>query len=167
MKYFKFIPIIALFIFACNTVEDDANDVPAAPVDENGEVISTIEPGMIQSMDSVNFRHLISDSVSKTWNTTLFTLAGSTTFTNCRLDDVMIFFADGTYNYQGGRLCGAEDNQSMRNGNWELSYGEKKIYFDRGSSEQYEAEVIGLEEDELRVKGSYMMMEVRGIYTNN
>ena len=167
MKYLKFIPIVALFILACNTVEDDNADVPAAPTDVDGNVITTVDPQTIIAMDSINFRTLLTDSVSKRWNTLVFTLAGSNAFTACRLDDIMVMFANGNYTYQGGQLCGAEDNVAVRNGSWEIDYTNKLIIFDKGTGNQYEAEVIGLDEDELRVKGSYMGMEVRGLYAKN
>lgn len=80
----------------------------------------------------------------------------------------MIFLPDGTYQYSGGsNLCGAEDNRSSRIGNWEIDFSNSKIIFDRGTNNEYQADVIGLNEDELRVVGSYSGMEVRGLYTKN
>ena len=154
---------LALFAFACSTAGEDEEE-PVAALDAAGNMITKVEDGSIAATDSMIFRTLLTDSVSKTWNTSLFTLGGSTTFTNCRLDDVMLFFTDGTYTYQGGQLCGAEDNQQNRDGSWEIDYTNRLIIFDKGTSNEYTAEVIGLQEDELRVKGSYMGMEVRGLY---
>ncbi len=154
----------SLVYSACSTVGEEDEPITT---DANGNVISRVEDGTITATDSIDFRMLITDSVSKRWTTNLFTLAGSTDFTACRLDDIMLMFADGTYTYQGGQLCGAEDNLATRNGRWELDYNNNKIYFDRGTSNEYEAEVIGLKSDELRVKGSYMGMEIRALYSFN
>jgi len=169
MKNFKrlFLPVLLFTVFACSTVEEE-NDTPATAVDASGNVVSKVDDGTVTASDSMNFLTLISDTASKTWKTSLFTLNGSTTFTSCRLDDIMMFFPDGTYNYQGGgQLCGAEDNQSTRNGNWEIDYTNRKIIFDKGSGNEYVADVIGLTANELRVKGTYMGMEVRGLYIKN
>lgn len=165
MKTYKFTMLIALFIgvlTACSVEEDE-------PIGTNadGDQVTGVDDGNISATDSANFRMILTDSTSKRWTTSIFTLAGSSNFTNCRLDDIMTFFVDGTYSYDGGQLCGAEDNQAMRNGTWELDYTNKKVYFDRGSSESHEAEVIGLKDNELRLKGSYMAMEVRGLFISN
>lgn len=162
------IPLLSVlaiaFLSSCSVSDDD--EVSTA-TDANGNVVNTVDNGIVVATDSVNFRMLLTDSVFKEWKTSLFTLAGSTTFTDCRLDDIMLLFKDGTYNYQGGKLCGAEDNEMNRNGSWELDYSNKKIYFDKGSSNEYVAEVIGLLNNELRVKGAYMGMEIRGLYKTN
>ena len=154
------------FVVACDVNDSDE---PNAPVDSNGNIINNVDDGTIEATDSSNFRMLLTDTISKTWNTTLFTLAGSDMFTSCRLDDSFIFFADGTYEYFGGNLCGAEDNKRNKIGNWELDYTARKVYFDRGTSNEYIADVIGLQKDELRVKGTYNYlgsnMEVRGLYS--
>ncbi len=160
-----FLGVLMISFFTSCTVADEEDNTNAT--DASGNVVSKVDNGTITATDSMNFRMLLTDSVSKQWSTSLFTLAGSSVFTNCRLDDVMLIFKDGTYSYQGGQLCGAEDNMMSRNGSWELDYSNKKIVFDRGSSNEYIAEVIGLLDNELRVKGSYMGMEVRGLYKTN
>jgi len=166
MKTYKFALIFALIISSFIACSDEEENTPVG-TDGNGNVVTKVDDGTIEATDSANFRLLLTDSTSKRWTTSLFTLSGSTTYTDCRLDDIMVLFSDGTYDYNGGQLCGAEDNMTNRTGSWELDYSNKKIYFDKGTSEEYEAEVIGLTENELRLKGSYMVMEVRGLYKSN
>lgn len=165
-KLINYLVLGALFSAVLISCDVSDSDEPAAPMDANGNIVEQVDEGDITANDSTNFRKLLTDTVSKSWDATFFTLAGSDAFTQCRLDDSFTFYADGKYDYVGGRLCGAEDNQANRSGNWELDYTEKKIYFDRGTRNEYVAEVIGLQEDELRVKGTYMRMEVRGLYSS-
>jgi len=149
---------LVTLVVACGE-DSDSSEGPTANVNPS------VDRGIIEANDSTTFRMLLTDSVSKTWDASVFLLAGSNTFTSCRLDDYFTFFTDGTYDYSGGRLCGAEDTDKNRSGSWELDYTDKKIYFDRRTSKEYVAEVIGLQENELKVVGSYMRMEVRATYT--
>lgn len=160
---FLFGTLIALFAVSCNVVELTK---PEGATDAEGNRITKVEPAAIEATDVASFTKLIADSSSKSWEASFFTLAGSTQFTNCRLDDIMIFSTDGTYLYNGGtNLCGAEDSRASRNGTWEIDYDRKMVYFDKGTSREYVAEVIGLKNDEIRLKGVYMGMEVRGLYS--
>jgi hypothetical protein len=148
----------ALIFVACAENEDEG---PA-----NMAADTTIGETEITAADSVNFKTLIDGGASKTWMASAFTLAGLTTFTSCRLDDEMVLNADGTYTYDGGvNLCGAEDNQQMKSGTWTLDFSNTMLLFDVGTPNQASALVIGLTENEIRLDGSYMAMEVRGVYT--
>lgn len=155
---FKLLPILIL-IAACEVVELNS---PNNGSNEENELIGN---GQIDASDSVTFRRKISGTNDKNWITAEFTLAGSDNLTFCRLDDKMIFNDNGSYTYNGGNtLCGAEDNRRVRTGTWELDYKNHKIIFDRGSSNEYIAEIIGLTDNEIRLKGSYFNLEVRGKY---
>lgn len=149
----------AIIIFAaCNENEDESPS--------NGTADATIGEAEIAASDSVDFKALIDGGSSKVWMASAFTLAGSTTFTSCRLDDEMTLNSDGTYMYNGGiNLCGAEDNQQIKLGTWALDFSEKMLLFDAGTQDEADALVIGLTENEIRLRGAYMSMEVRGVYT--
>jgi uncharacterized lipoprotein NlpE involved in copper resistance len=147
----------ALIFVACNENEDES---PA-----NNTAGGTIDETEITAIDSVNFKALVDGGSTRMWMASAFTLAGLTTFTSCRLDDEMTFNSDGTYIYNGGmNLCGAEDNQQMKSGTWEVDFSEKMLRFDAGTQNETAALVIGLSQNEIRLEGSYMAMEVRGVY---
>jgi len=148
-----------MLIFAACGVNDDEDNT-------NPSTDNTIGEADIVANDSIEFKTHIDGGTAKIWMASGFTIAGLTTFTECRLDDEFVFNADGTYTYDGGiDLCGAEDNERIKTGIWELDFRNRTILFDKGSSNEEPARVIGLNENEIRVNGSYMTMEVRGIYT--
>jgi len=150
-----------VFLFAaCNSSD---NDGPNAADDA-----VTIEEGEIVAMDEAEFKSIIDGDAEKIWAASAFTLAGLTTFTDCRLDDSMLFRSDGTYEYNGGQdLCGAEDDAFIKTGTWEVNFDDATIIFDKGTSNEEVGEVIGMTETEIKLKGAYMMMEVRGVYTSD
>ena len=76
----------------------------------------------------------------------------------------MTFNANGTYQYNGGTLCNAEDNLQTRIGSWVIDFQSNLIIFDKGTSDEYKAEIISLTENELRLKGKYLNLEIRGRY---
>ncbi|MEM9052540.1 MAG: lipocalin family protein [Bacteroidota bacterium] len=160
-KYLSLLIGIAVLAVGCNDSEDDEPSTSGSPTQLN------IEETEILATDSVSMKNLIDSGAERTWSTSAFTLAGSTAFQSCRLDDEMEFNSDGTYTYRAGQTCGAEDNQEVRVGTWEVDFDNKTCIFDKGSSREVTATVIGLSEDEIRLSGSYMMMEIRGIFTRN
>jgi len=153
---------LALLVFAaCNESDDEPQD----PANNSQDV--AIQDGEVEAADATSFQMLIDNSGTKTWSASAFTLAGQTTFSDCRLDDEMVFNADGTYIYNGGaETCGGEDRQAQ-SGTWETDFDNLTIIFDKETTREETASVIGLNENEIRLKGSYMMMEVRGVYTSN
>lgn len=157
-----FVLFSCVFLFAsCESSMDEASN------SANDDSV-TIENAEIVAMDEAEFKSIIDGDGEKVWSASAFTLAGLTTFTACRLDDSMTFKSDGIYEYNGGQvLCGAEDNAFTKTGTWEVNFADQAIIFDRGSSNEEVGEVIGLTENEIRLKGSYLLMEVRGIYTSN
>lgn len=133
--------------------------------ESTNEVNEIIGSTAIASNDSLTMVTYISGTMTKSWNTSEFTLMNATNMTSCRLDDIMIFNTDGTYRYDGGsNLCGAEDNQKVRIGQWVLDHINKRIIFDKGRTHEYVAQIIGLDDNEIRLKGSYFNFEVRGKY---
>ncbi|MBL4707678.1 MAG: hypothetical protein JKY48_04475 [Flavobacteriales bacterium] len=165
-KIYQKIVLASLVIFSigCNVVELDE---PGVPTNSKGDEITEVSNGDVHANDSISFRTLISDSTSKIWDASFFTILGISQ--TCRFDDVMMFFHDGTYQYSSGpEFCDDfEDIQRSRTGSWEIGYMNRTITFDKGNSNEYQAEVIGLSEDELRLKGSYLGMEIRGLYSKN
>lgn len=162
-KIIGLLSVIILGFTACNVTELEEPQIK----DSNGNIVSgSIQGGDIVATDSTLFIQTISTDSSRSWKTLDFTLAGSRRLTNCRLDDIMKFNNDGSYEYSaGGELCGAEDNRRSRNGRWEIDYSRKLMFFDKGSSNEYQAKVIGLENNELTLQGSYMGMEVLAKYS--
>jgi hypothetical protein len=148
-------------ISACEVV-----DLESPESDLSSDEKEQISSSNIKNTDSVSFRMLITGNQNKSWIANDFTLAGSDNLTFCRLDDELKFNADGTYNYDGGsQLCGAEDDSRIKSGTWKVLYSENKILFDEGLSNEYSADIIGLSESEIRLKGNYFTMEVRGKYS--
>lgn len=111
------------------------------------------------------FETLLHGDSAKIWAGAAFTLAGFDGFQDCRLDDVMTVNADGTYTYDGGNdLCGAEDNERTRTGTWRILNDGNNILFDEGTERQYEADVVGLVSDTIRLSGDYLGLEINGLY---
>lgn len=111
------------------------------------------------------FQTILSGEVEKMWSGEAFTLAGFDGFQDCRLDDQVVINVDGSYKYDGGSdLCGAEDNQQNREGTWRITNDKGSIVFDEGTDRQYEASIVGLSQDSLTISGSYLGLDVNGLY---
>lgn len=162
MKKTIILSAFALLAFsACNESDDEPQD----PANNSQDV--AIQDGEVEATDAASFKMLIDNDDTKTWSASAFTFAGQTTFTDCRLDDEMVFNADGTYIYNGGaETCGGEDRQAQT-GTWEIDFNNLSIIFDKETSREETAVVLGLSENEIRLQGSYMMIQVRGVYTSN
>lgn len=154
---------MALFaLTACNESDDEPQDA------SNGSQVATILDGESDASDAETFKMLIDNGDEKAWSASAFTLAGLNSFQTCRLDDQMVFNSDGTYLYDGGDdLCGDEDNARVKSGTWEIDFENQSVIFDKETTNEETAVVIGLNENEIRLQGSYMMMQVRGVYTAN
>ena len=129
--------------------------------------IDIFEPTTIP--DSIaDFNEALHGGSAKSWKCASFTLAGLEGIQDCRLDDIIIIKADGTYSYDGGVvLCGAEDDQRIRNGTWEVINGGRSILFDKDFKREYSAAVVGLEQSTLSLTGGYLGLSINGIYTSN
>ncbi len=101
------------------------------------------------------------------WSAVAFTLAGFDGLQDCRLDDIIVVKADGTYQYDsGGTLCGAEDSELTRSGTWRIIGNGSNIIFDEGTNREYTAIVNGLEDSTISLSGEYLGLEIKGIYTS-
>lgn len=156
MNRLVFAIFASLLIFtACNDSDDDGETRPPC-----------IESSDFNPIDSAEFKSFVDGDGEKIWSTVAFTLANRTTFTECRLDDKMTFNANGTYFYERGESCGAEDNaQSEISGTWEVNFEDRTITFDKDTSNEETGDVIGLSLEEIRMKSSYLLLEVRGIFS--
>ncbi len=104
---------------------------------------------------------------TKSWKAQGFTTAGISGFQECRLDDVIILKADGTFEYDGGDfLCGAEDDQRLKSGIWEINLSEGVLIFNKGGQLEYRAVLVGLEQNAVVLAGSYFGLEIKGVYTS-
>lgn len=160
---------IALALVACNTVELDQPILGPVNSDNNGNNNQPqIQAGDIQANDMDEAIAMIADSTTRLWRAAEFTLAGSSAMTGCRLDDMMTFNVNGTYEYNTGRtLCGAEDNRRVRQGTWSVNIDDQEVTFDEGTSSEYTAQILELNDSVMSLRGIYLNLEVRGRYTAN
>ena len=114
--------------------------------------------------DQTLFLDFLHGEENKSWEASGFTIAGITGFQDCRLDDQIVLHEDGTYEYNAGNfLCGAEDNQSSRNGTWSLNFSQSSIIFQVGD-DSFEAVVIGLDAEGIVLEGSYAGLPLTAHY---
>ncbi len=134
---------------------------------EGEEQMVIIEPTTLPA-SAAEFEQAFHGGSEREWRAMSFTLAGFSGFQDCRLDDMMIINNDGTYRYDGGStLCGAEDDQRIKTGTWEVINDGRNIVFDAGTVNEYTADVTGIENDMLAVSGQYIGLAIRGIYQVN
>jgi len=158
--------LVSSFFIACEVVDLNESD-PIQSIN-GSQPSSQIEAAPIMAADSNEVASILTGNNIKNWSTTRFTLSGSTRMTNCRIDDNMSFFKNGTFRYDGGDiLCGAEDSRRIKNGRWAISFDSKTILFREDNGDEYTATIIGLNDKEIRLRGSYFKMEVKGVYTSN
>ncbi len=154
MKYQIFFFLLCLFP-GCNlvTLEDGSVEgIVAGP--------RTV-PSSEEQIESI----LVGDS-KRTWKAYQFTLLGNAGFQNCRLDDQMVLSIDKSYSYNGGQvLCGAEDNKEFKSGNWFVQ--NDKLIFVENEQTQYAAQILGLVQDTLVIRGTYLGLEIKGLYIAN
>jgi hypothetical protein len=154
---FTLVLIAGMMLSSCNLVSlDEVVDKP--------EVYDpTTIPGSIEE-----FNAAFHGGSSKSWATVSFTLAGLSGIQACRLDDTIEINADGTYRYNGGVvLCGAEDNQKVKTGTWEVINDGNNILFDEGTEREYTAIVNGFDQNTLSISGLYLGINIKGIYKAN
>lgn len=151
-----------LFLSSCELVELDS---PPDNNIDNGDTEIVTGPSSVPT-ERVTFMSFLHGGSQKTWKATGFTLFGISGFQDCRLDDTIVIKSDGTYTYNAGdTMCGAEDNIPNKNGSWEFLEDENIILFSEGDSNQYTAEVVGLDENDIVVVGKYLGMEIKGSYS--
>lgn len=161
MKNLWFVIVLA-FLASCNLVE--VRETGTEDVDPLGTIPSF-------PTTEANFTQLFHSTSGQAWDADGFTLAGNTSFLSCRLDDQMMLMANetnpliGTYEYNGGDdLCGAEDDQVSKFGTYQINFTNKTVVFDAGTNNESVASVVGLDENEIVLEGSYLGLKIRGKY---
>ncbi|MEM8893603.1 MAG: lipocalin family protein [Bacteroidota bacterium] len=123
--------------------------------------------------EEIVFAQMLHGADSKTWIASEFSIEGMSGFLDCRLDDVITLYADGTYEYDGGNnLCGLEDNQRIRRGNWSYNFETTEVTLEPGTNLESTARVISLEGNILTLTGVYKndilgSFDVSGRYVSN
>ena len=149
--------VLGFTFYSCDVIELSSGvETPA-----DNDIIQG--PQTIPS-DQAQFLEFLHGTESKSWDATGFTIAGISGFQDCRLDDQIKIFADGTYQYNAGSLlCGAEDNQSTRSGTWTLDLAQSSIIF-QIDGDSFEALVIGLDSEGIVLNGSYAGLPLAAQY---
>lgn len=121
--------------------------------------------------DPAAFASMLHNDSEKTWAASEFALEGLTMFQSCRLDDAVTLFANGTYQYDGGRLlCGAEDDTRMRSGTYAYDAAQALLIFEPGTAQEAVAQLITLEQGQLVFSAVYASdlfgsFDITGSYT--
>lgn len=149
--------LLAFAISACSVVEVEDID------NENTEInFDSTFPNSAIDVDA----YLLGGE-SRTWTTLEFTIDGVNGFQNCRLDDQIQLNSDKTYNYDGGdMLCGAEDDQKLKSGIWEVDVDNRILTFDAGTDQEAIFHIESLNAEEIVVRSQYYSWEVLGKFTH-
>ena len=168
MKAFLTLPTFLIIVGALLISSCEIVDIKIEEGMDEGEKQLIYGPSQIPSEEETIALFLHRGN-AKFWTSEGFTLSGVSGFQQCRLDDVIVLKEDGTYQYNGGEiLCGAEDNQKLKTGTWEINFDEGTLLiFNPGTQNEYQALVTGLEENTIVLSGSYFGLEVQGIYVSN
>ncbi|MFT6971109.1 MAG: hypothetical protein ACJAXX_001677 [Roseivirga sp.] len=142
---------------ACSLVELDEVPTPKLEVPEG------------KPSNNSDFTFALASSESRTWSASGFTLEGLNGFQSCRLDDSFIFFANGTYRYDGGAvLCGGADDSRIKTGIWEIEIENSLIVFDRETDIEHSATVKGLNNGKILLQSKVdifgRFMKIEGVY---
>lgn len=154
---------IATLTTACEIEEldDTQAQTPAQSQTDEEVVVTDFTPS-----SKVEAESILTGQTEREWVTKDFTLAGTSSLTSCRLDDEMTFNSNGSYSYLRGESCGGEDDGSaQRVGSWELNFDTRTVIFDRGTNLEYTANIVGLTDTEVSLKGSYFNLEVKGVFS--
>ncbi len=104
---------------------------------------------------------------TKNWKTDKFSWNGvfsTMDMHSCRLDDQMSLSGTGNYTFDGGELCGEEDNQQFRSGTWSLDENLRFIIFDKGSDKELRVDIDNFQDGRLSLSTTYMGILVSGEY---
>ncbi len=151
--------LAAVFLLsACDLVELDSpgpQEAIASPV------------GIPDSAAELN--SALSNDEGREWQALTFELEGLDGFQACRLDDTFTFFANGTYQYDGGEvLCGGADDRRLKSGTWEADFDNLEIIFDVTTDLESVARVLGIEDNRMELAGSVDIfgqdLAIKGIY---
>ena len=157
MNHLSKLFLLALVISSCSVVEVENMD------NENSEI--NFESTFPNSAIDVNAYLLGGES--RTWTTLEFTIDGVNGFQSCRLDDQIQLNSDNTYDYDGGdMLCGAEDDQKLKSGTWEVDVDNRTLTFDAGTDREGIFHIESLNAEEIVVRSQYYNWEVLGKFTH-
>ena len=153
-----FLITLLFLIVACDVIDLETPPTDG-PVDQN---VSVSGPNSLPADQDI-FLDFLRGTSGKTWNASQFTLQGLDGFQNCRLDDAITLGDDGSYQFDGGNVsCGGED-QSQAQGTWNLDFENSRLSFVLGG-DTFQGEVIGLTENTLIIRGTYLGLEVEARY---
>lgn len=133
--------ILALpFLFACSDSMENPMD-PELIIEAPGEESEIIR--------------ILSSNDDRAWVNSTFSLEMFGEI-ECRKDDVFTFFADGSFEYDGGsQLCGDSDNKQIVQGTWELDFDNGVIIFNKGAEDETSARYITIKEEIIRLQGAW------------
>ena len=111
----------------------------------------------------------LSNDQGREWQAVTFELEGLDGFQLCRLDDSFTFFANGTYQYDGGEvLCGGADDRRLKSGTWQADFDNFEIVFDQTTDLESVARILGIEEKRMELAGFVdifgQQLSIKGIY---
>jgi hypothetical protein len=147
--------VLLTLLMACNKSDTSTttDPLPTAPQTANYTYPS----------DEVTAVAFLSGDDKKTWRANRFNLSmiGSQ---QCRLDDKMVLFKNGTYDYDNGAdFCGGDINR--QSGTWTLSFETKELIFDEGTAKEETANIVDLTATSLQVTGSWSIYQIGAGYT--
>jgi len=144
---------------AFNTGQQLANEGNDEAADENQE--GEITGPSTTPSDPSTYALFIHGGSSVVWKADAFTLEGMSGFQDCRLDDQLTLTSEGQYTYDGGsNLCGGEDNQQIKSGEYSLDISNNHIIFDPETENEHVATVTGLADDQIVVEGQVLIFGV-------
>ena len=153
-----FLITLLFLVSSCDVINLDTPPTDD-PVDQN---VSVSGPNTLPA-DQDTFLNYLRGNNGKTWNASQFTLQGMDGFQNCRLDDAMTLGNDGNYQFDGGNVsCGGED-QGQAQGTWNLDFENSRLSFVLGG-DTFQGEVVGLTENTLVIRGTYLGLTVEARY---
>lgn len=153
IKCFFLIAILS----ACSVVEEGQMDSENSDIDYDSTFPNS----------EIDVNAFLLGGESRTWTTLEFTIDGVEGFQNCRLDDQIELKSDNSYNYDGGdMLCGAEDDQKIKSGTWEVNVENQTLTFDKGTDRESVFSIESLDAEEIVVSSQYYSWEVMGKFTH-
>jgi len=156
--------LMTLIVIACNSFDQDAFDQGL----EDSQKPSYIVPNTIPATE-IQFKQSLHGEDKKAWIAQEFKLEGLLGDQDCRLDDSMVLSLDGTYQFDAGSMsCGGNDLKT-KSGVYRVDYGNHKLIFDEGTSDEVSVTVSGLDQGVISLKGEVdifgVSMDIKGVYT--
>lgn len=100
---------------------------------------------------------------TKAWQTTAFYT--NTTETSCRMDDLLSISGTGMYTYDRGTdVCENVDMIWQENGTWDLDENLKFVLFDKGTPEEFKADLISFENGVMELNFNWENNSIEAAY---